>query len=351
MGRNIFEKYNAVKRSIGTVSLFLAALPLILGADRSLAQAAQNVAKTIISRKDRLELTDFYTNVVQQKIRSELRLNGINDREGSVALVLEFDEQRLTSDATTWYKSLQDNQVINARKQSFSLRSSIKELIASSRADRIKSKPSESSESSEAIPGGLRLGRLNVDISNSVIAEILTSSNRSIDAGSPTALVAQESPVTLAINIPAENGMTVEPYVFKAADYIKKVSLEIILPAVTPKEVVERLPGSLVSLLDLESMSKGANTKEWIKVALAPALPLPIPEVKPEVIATPKSFAKNIWKPENAFLGTLASGLVIGIFILVSMIVGSKAVSKGINTAVSTLGKDIASLKPADDLA
>ena len=236
MGRQDFKKNCVTKRAIGIASLFLVLLLLTLGADRTLAQTGPNKAKTIISRKDRLELTDFYTSVVQQKIRSELRLNGINDREGSVALILEFDEQRLTSDATTWYKTFQDEQAKIAQKQSFSLRNSIKELIASARADRIKDKSTEKSEQPEALPGGLRLGRLNVDISNRVIAEIVATSNRSTDSQAQAALVAQESPVTLAINIPSENGMTIDPFVFKAADYIKKVTLDIILPAVTPKK-------------------------------------------------------------------------------------------------------------------
>ena len=381
--------------AVGVTSLIL------VGLDTQQVQAA--APSTIISRKDRLELTDFYTNVIQQKARSELKLNGVMDRDAAVSVQLDFDEQRLTGDAVKWYKDQEDKQKKVESDQNTTLKASVAELIATARAEKTaqtekmaaaekqlqaerlaeaekraeaekqaeveKANSDELKNKANEIPGGQRIGRLNIDIKNSTISELLKKQNdddkelkdlrdmkvqrdlkelkdlRDLkDQKTTPVVVVQESGITLAINIPTLNGMTVEPFIFKAADYIKKITAKITLPFGTPRGLDAVLISSLAEILDFKAIAKGASTKDWIKVAEAAAV-APIATIDPTV----QSYVKNFWRPDNAIIAALASGILVGLFLLVSMIIASKALSKGIISAVATLGKDIASLKPAEE--
>ena len=189
--------------AVGVTSLIL------VGLDTQQVQAA--APSTIISRKDRLELTDFYTNVIQQKARSELKLNGVMDRDAAVSVQLDFDEQRLTGDAVKWYKDQEDKQKKVESDQNTTLKASVAELIATARAEKTaqtekmaaaekqlqaerlaeaekraeaekqaeveKANSDELKNKANEIPGGQRIGRLNIDIKNSTISELLKKQN------------------------------------------------------------------------------------------------------------------------------------------------------------------------------
>ena len=304
--------------------------------------AAIESGNTIISRKDRLELTDIYTNTVLQKVRGELRLNGILDREPSVTVQLEFDEKKLAADAATWIVTEQERLKQSETKQNSDLKQSIKDLIATAVAERTPKKPSEIDQAKASGTGLPRLGRLNVDITDATISEVIRRSDELEASRAPEA----SSPITLAINMPSPSGASLNPFIFNAADYISKLSVAVILPATTPNQIESGLKAAIENVLDLKSIAKGQATQDWIQITKAPLLP-PQPSLEP--LPTAKTYLQNIWRPENLFVGILTTGLVVGMFVLMSMFIAASMISKGLKSAFVTLGKDIASLKPPEE--
>jgi len=335
----------------------------------ALEAVAQN-ATVFISRQDRLQLTELYTNMLRQKLSSELELLGIDDQEPSVSLALEFDETKVSADAETWRKTQESKAGAERAAQSEAVKLNIAELMEKYKpiqpqlptppAPVEENKDEEfESKKSEDIQGGTRLGRLNVDIANATISEIINkaqeegksavhkeTTNAPSAPQSPSIVLPAQPPVTLSISVPAPATATIEPFVFKAADYIKKISVDITLPAKTPKSFADNVPNLVSAFLEFKAISKGQSTSGWIKVKLAP----PIPEA-PKVEAakpTPQTFVENIWKPENSFISTLASVVILGLFVFIAMFVASRSISRGLQNAFASLGKDISALKPAE---
>jgi hypothetical protein len=323
-------------------NIYYYAVAIILSCCSVSVFAVTDPSKTIISRKDQLEITDLYTNRVLQKVRGDLRLNGILDLEPAVTIQIEFDEKRLTSDASAWISNQQDRIKQTESKQTQDLKQSVKDLIATAVAERLpKMEPGKERNLPES-SGLPRLGRLNVDITDSTVSEVLRQAN----ANEQKSTSDPGAPITLAINLPTPSGSTIQPFVFSAADYVSKVFAKIILPATTPKTIASKITATVEELLDLKSIAKGQSTKDWITVSIAE--PLPPSPVVDEKTPTPQAFFKNIWRTENAFIGILATGLIVSVFILLSMLMAAITISKGLKTAFATLGKDIASLKPAE---
>ena len=323
-----------------------------------------------ISRQDRLELTNFYSNMLRQKLISELKLIGVDGQEPAVSLSLEFDETRVSADAEAWKKN-QDSIAGKERDtQSELVRANIAELVekykpvvqpAAPQAPVPEQKKEEEPEikKEDDVKGGVRLGRLNVDIANSTISEIISKAQEEklkpqvqqvVPAPLPNpapAPVPVSTPVTVAISVPPPSTVQGEAFVFKAADYIKKISVEVTLPAKTPKAFSDSLSGMISTFLDFQAISKGTSTTNWVKVRTAPPVP-EAPKVEPPK-PTPQTFVESIWRPDNAFISTVLSVLILGLFVFLAMFVASRALSKGLQNAISGLGKDIAALKPAEE--
>ena len=323
-----------------------------------------------ISRQDRLELTNFYSNMLRQKLISELKLIGVDGQEPAVSLSLEFDETRVSADAEAWKKN-QDSIAGKERdNQSELVRRNIAELVEKYKpvvqpaapqapvpAPEQKKEEEPEVKKEDDVKGGVRLGRLNVDIANSTISEIISKAQEEkikpqvqqvVPAAAPIpAPVPVSTPVTLAISVPPPSTVQGEAFVFKAADYIKKISVEVTLPATTPKAFSDSLPGMISTFLDFQAISKGTSTANWVKVRTAPPV-AEAPKVEPPK-PTPQTFLESIWRPDNAFISTILSVLILGLFVFLAMFVASRALSKGLQNAISGLGKDIAALKPAEE--
>jgi hypothetical protein len=393
-----------------------AALHAALFSLQTIAQPATTNAGVLISRQDKLELTEFYGNMLRQKLKSELKLRGINDADASVSLNLQFDEKKAQADSDLWKQSQTDSVGKERQALDESFRKNITDMLKNFNDEQAKKeeqarqlyeervkkiydeyvkkinddhnkrvseeqakklaeeqakqqKTEETVKTGDGPKEGVRLGRLNVDIVNSTISEIIAKAQESQQSKRPEVMQAPTinvntppqppfppampaapapAPVTLAISVPPSPTPNTGAFVFKPADYITKVNVEVTLPSGTPKDFADGLPTLVGEFLEFSSIAKGANTTDWVKVKVAPALPAPPPPAPPEA-ATPKTFFQSIWKPDNAFISTVVSGLILGVFVFLAMFLASRALSKGIQTALSGLGKDIAALKPAEE--
>lgn len=340
-------------------------LGLLLFSIEALAQSSG----AFISRQDRLQLTDFYTNMLRQKLAGELKLIGVEGQDPVVSLSIEFDDTKVVADADAWRRTQESKAGAERAAQNEAVKSNIAELMekykpvqpqlptppeAADNAD----EDGEDAKKEDEIQGGTRLGRLNVDISNATISEIINKAQDDLknkktadkaDKPQPTApqvVIPAQPPVTLSISVPAPQSASIEPFVYKAADYIKKITADIILPAKTPKSFADSVPNMVATFLEFKAIANGAPTSGWVKVKVAP----PIPEA-PKVEAekpSPKTFIEGIWKPENAFISIVVSVLILGLFMVIAMFAASRALSKGLQNAMSGLGKDIAALRPAE---
>jgi hypothetical protein len=345
---------------------------LILFSYQVLAQPAG----VFISRQDRLQLTDFYSTTLRQKLTGELKLVGVEGQEPVVTLNIEFDDSKVNADAEAWRKNQETRTGADRAAQNEAVRSNIAELmekykpiqpqlptppqVVEAKEENAKVESSNTNNASESAKEGTRLGRLNVDITNSTISEIINKAQDDLMRAkatpeksaptpiiqSPPVIIPPQPSVTLSISVPAPQSAALEPFVYKAADYIKKITVDIVLPSKTPKSFSDAVPNMVAEFLEFKSIAKGAPTADWVKVKVAAALPEP---PKPEVVKpTPQTFIEGIWKPENAFISIVVSVLILGLFLFIALLVASKALSKGLQNAMAGLGKDIAALRPAE---
>lgn len=333
-------------------------------------EALAQSSGAFISRQDRLDLTEFYSNMLRQKLSSELKMIGISEQEPSVSLSLEFDEARVNADAESWRRQQESMAGAQRAAQNEAVKVSIAELmerykpvqpqLPSAPETPEESQKNEETNSSADVQGGTRLGRLNVDISNATISEIISKAQEEIRANASNAvtpdkqssetgnkiIIPAQPAVTLSLSVPSPESPSLVPFTFKAADYLKKIVVDITLPAKTPKSFVDSVPNMVAIFLEFKLIAQGVPTTDWVKVKLAAA----IPEAPKDVVErpSPKQFVEAIWKPENSFISTVSSVLILGVFLFLAMILASRSLSKGLQNAMSGLGKDIAALKPAD---
>jgi hypothetical protein len=333
-------------------------------------QAMAQSSDAFISRQDRLQLTDFYTNMLRQKLAGELKLIGVEGQDPVVSLSIEFDDTKVVADADAWRKNQETRAGAERAAQTEAVKSNIAELMEKYKPvqPQLPEPPevpenaveeSDSSKQEDEVQGGTRLGRLNVDISNATISQIINKAQdefknkketdkpeKQQQAAVPQVIIPAQPPVTLSISVPAPQSTVLEPFVYKAADYIKKITADIILPPKTPKAFSDSVPNMVATFLEFKAIAKGASTSGWVKVKIAPPIP-ETPKVETEK-PTPKTFIEGIWKPENAFISIVVSVLILGFFLVIAMFAASRALSKGLQNAMSGLGKDIAALRPAD---
>ncbi len=358
------------RQSKNTMKRFLSISLRLLAFALSIEALAQN-ATVSISRQDRLQLTDFYSSMLRQKLTSELKLVGVDGQEPSVYLTLEFDETKVSADAQAWRREQEAKIGADRAAQTEAVKLNIAEMMEKYKPvqPQLPTPPEQASQEDEEdekvesaaddVKGGVRLGRLNVDIANATISQIINQAQENLkekkektpkvvmaQTQQPNIVLPAQPTVTLSLSVPAPSQQPLEPFVFKAADYIKKISVDITLPAKTPKTFSDGVPKLVANFLEFAAISKGAPTTNWVKVKLAPPIP-EAPKVEQEK-PTPKTFVEGIWRPENSFISTVVSVLILGLFLFVAMLVAARALSKGVQNAVMGLGRDIAALKPAE---
>lgn len=176
----LLDSVGLSKLSLGRKLAKYGRLGLLMFSIQAMAQSSD----AFISRQDRLQLTDFYTNMLRQKLAGELKLIGVEGQDPVVSLSIEFDDTKVVADADAWRKNQETRAGAERAAQTEAVKSNIAELMEKYKPVQPQlPEPPEVSENAveesdgakkeDEVQGGTRLGRLNVDISNATISQII----------------------------------------------------------------------------------------------------------------------------------------------------------------------------------
>jgi hypothetical protein len=339
-----------------------------------------------ISKQDHLDLSAHYSALAKEAAQSVLTLSGVKNPSVSASATLEFDEEKLKQDAQAWFggqleaaaKKSQSNSSeaqtnfskllqlaadeqkkrdVEIRKDYEILRE--KERIASEEASRraieaakLAANPQKTAESKKKIAEQerIRMGILNIGSDQIDFKEpeekLPETPVTNIFPVTSVVVPPQGAPLSIGINSSPYPESELTPFTFKAADYLTRVNVTLVLGSDVPEALVTNIVARVDASLNLGKISGGGPTADWITVEKV----VPEPAAPPPPIAGPKDFFKGLWGPGNFFVSAIAMAIVLGIFVLISALVTSMLLKNGIQKATSTLGQGISSLKPAPEV-
>ncbi|MEI8024743.1 MAG: hypothetical protein WCI18_00210 [Pseudomonadota bacterium] len=332
----------------------------------------------LISQQDHIDLATHYSNLAKETAQAVLTLSGIKNASVSASATMEFNNVKLEKDAKIWYDTqisaaseksqeilaasqtnftkllqlAQDEQKkrdVEIRKEYEILRekeriaaeeASKKALESSKNTTRPAAKAGDSNQDSTRM-GILNIGAQDIDFKDgtSGLPQVPVTNVFPV-----TSIVVppQGAPLSVGINSSSNPETQLVPFTFKAADYLSKVNITLVLGSEVPEKLVKSIISRVDIALDLGKISSGKPTIDWIKVEkveLEPTAPMP----------SLKEFMKSLLGPSNFFVSGVSMALILGIFVLGSALLTSTLLKKGIQNATSTLGQGISSLKPPTD--
>lgn len=328
-----------------------------------------------ISQQDHIELATHYSHLARETAQAVLTLSGIKNASVSASATMEFDKERLEKDAKIWYDTqistatarsqevlaasqtnftkllqlAQDEQKkrdVEIRKEYEILRekeriaaeeASKKALEASKNTALPASKPGDSNQNSTRM-GILNIGAQDIDFKDG-LSNLPQVPVTNVFPVTSIVVPPQGAPLSVGINASSNPETQLVAFTFKAADYLSKVNVTLVLGSEVPDKLVKVIMSRVNTALDLGKISSGKPTADWIKVEkveLEPAAPMP----------SLKEFMKNLLGPGNFFVSGISMSLILGLFVLGSALLTSTLLKKGIQNATASLGQGISSLKP-----
>lgn len=359
-----------------------------------LAQLALVPTVPIISQQDHLDLADHYSKLAKDTAQAVLTLSGIKNSSVTASVTLAFDEDRLKLEAQTWYnrqiaaatQKAQSNssesqanflkllelasseqkkrdeeirkqyEVLRERERKASEEAANKALEAAKKALQPDKKVAEKkkkktlTEQERIKMGILNVGSNEIDFEEKE-EEVAKAPETPITNVFPmTSIVVPPQGAPLSVGINSSTGVDAEltPFTFKAADYLTRVNVTLVLGSEVPEKLVKNIVARVEASLDLGKISGGQPTADWIKIEkVEPEPPPPLPPPPPD--PGPKDFFKTLWGPGNYFVSAMAMAIVLGLFVLISAFTTSLLLKSGLQIATRTLGQGISSLKPATE--
>ncbi len=333
----------------------------------------------LISQQDHIDLAAHYSTLAKETAQAVLTLSGIKNASVTASATMEFDKEKLEKDAKVWYDTQistaaakseemiaasqtnftkllqlaqeeQKKRDVEIRKEYEILRE--KERIASEEASKRALEASKNTAPPTAAKPGAanqdstRMGILNIGAQDIDFKED-TSNLPQVPVTNVfpvTSIVVppQGAPLSVGINSSSNTEAQLVPFTFKAADYLTKVNVTLVLGSEVPEKLVKSIISRVDIALNLGKISSGKPTNDWIKVEkveLEPAAPM----------LNLKEFMKSLLGPSNFFVSGISMALILGLFVLSSALITSMLLKKGIQNATNTLGQGISSLKPASE--
>lgn len=189
------------------------------------------------------EAVTYLESLILATVNSELIAMTVPTESVSVALQIEFDDTRFARDMATH----RERAIRAAQEQREALKDESREFMSDlafqrgqrQRIDRLPSvtKTGITAQSSSA---GVRFGKLNIDLAfnknpTTTPAEVGASSPQGGPSPKPPEPVARDSrPVTVAVQVPDSRSIELEAFTYEAIDYIRKLRVNVALPAITP---------------------------------------------------------------------------------------------------------------------
>lgn len=318
----------------GWVRLALLALLACLPA---LARA-QGPDSASIPLDEQIDLRRKLLGMVNEVLASEIG-GGDGESRPAATINLEFDEARLRTDARNFLRRSADHQEAGDK----AARDIIDDYLQKMENDVPKAgaAPSAPAEPKIKLKDVPRFGMLNLESGKESIEALINeplAKATELQGNGPLARAAQPAPqrpsLSVSLQLPAP--VAESRFDYKAADYLKKIEVEISLPAALDAAASARLKERIKVALDLKRLAKGANPDDWIKIAAQPRKPMAA------VQHTFKSWRESLWSPGNATMPTLAGLLLLCLALLAGSILLGIALVRGLRVVATEVGK----LKP-----
>ncbi len=342
----------------------------------------------IISQQDHLDLADHYSKLAKDTAQAVLTLSGIKNASVTASATLVFDEDRLKDEAQSWYskqieaatqksqanssesqanfsKLLQlasdeqkkrdveirkEYEILRENERKASEKASKRAFEAAKKASqpkKVAKKKKPATEQERVKMGILNIGSNEVDFEEKEDSVEKAPETPVTNVFPMTSIVVppQGAPLSVGINSSPGQEFELTPFTFKAADYLTKVNVTLVLGSEVPEKLVKNIITRVEASLDLNKISQGQPVTDWIKVEKVE----PEPPAPPPPLPGPKDFFKSLWGPGNFFVSAIAMAIILGLFVLVSAFITSILLKNGLQKATSTLGQGISSLKPASE--
>ncbi len=334
------------------------------------AQMALVPTVPIISQQDHLDLADHYSKLAKDTAQAVLTLSGIKNASVTASATLVFDEDRLKDEAQSWYSKQiaaatqksqanssesqanfskllqlasdeQKKRDVEIRKEYEILRENERKASEeaskrafeaakkSSQPEKVADKKKKPATEQERVKMGiLNVGSNEVDFEEKKdpIGKAPEAPVTNVFPMTSIVVPPQGAPLSVGINSSPGQESELTPFTFKAADYLTKVNVTLVLGSEVPEKLVKNIITRVEASLDLNKISQGQPVTDWIKVEKVE----PEPPAPPPPLPGPKDFFKSLWGPGNFFVSAIAMAIVLGLFVLVSAFITSILLKNGL---------------------
>jgi hypothetical protein len=208
---------------------------------RTTPQVVRSVVSMAGSKKS--EAVAYLEGLVRATVDSELIAMTVPTDTVAVALQVDFDDARFARDLATH----RERAIRAAQEHKDILRDESREFMSEiasqrpsrTRVDRLPS-VTKTGMTSHSSSSGVRFGKLNIDLAFNKGTDIPAGdSSSSTQSSSPSqkssdAAPRDTRPVTVAVQVPDTRSIELEEFNYEAIDYIRKLRVNVALPAITP---------------------------------------------------------------------------------------------------------------------
>ncbi|MCX6130240.1 MAG: hypothetical protein NTX25_14405, partial [Proteobacteria bacterium] len=342
-----------------TLTLILSSSFLLLGSWLYAAGKSPYSLSQLISAKEKI------ANMAQQVTQTQMRWAAIESNlNPQVSVALEIDEQRLEQD---YQKFISEQTALLAKNKSEQLQKQkqyIEELAAAakSRDDQAAKEAEEARLAKEAkaaqeakaakeaeeakrakalkdaedakrakaaLPKSeLRLGMLNIDISSQnqasetdtkpelKLATPASEASPPITVVIPPPTARNSQTIALSIAMPSEDKSEIAKFDYDIMDYVKSLSIKIVLPEKLPTQLEDSIRQAIVAALELK-IFKGADIGKMIQFSVLTV------DKKP-----PPTWRDQFINPEKGRVWDLSSALILGLLVLLGTLMVAKGFTK-----------------------
>ena len=236
-------------RAVGSLRLILACSASFLLSSatrhREVPRPTAQITRSMVSMpgSKKSEAVSYIESLVLATVNSELIAMTVPTETVSVALQVEFDDARFARDLATH----RERAIRAAQERREILKDESRDFMTDlashrsnrSRTDRLPS-VTKTGMTAQSSSSGVRFGKLNIDLAfnqnrEASQAESAPSTQSNQSPSKQTETPQRESrPLTVAVQLPDSRSIELEEFHYESIDYIRKLRVNVALPAITP---------------------------------------------------------------------------------------------------------------------
>lgn len=275
------------------------------------------IAAPTLTPIQRIDVRNALTDTAVRVVQSIMLSHGLTADPGArVEVDLAFDEDRLKADAEAHDKTWDERRRAESAGQRQALREMAKEL------EERKAETPPSPAGAEATKNGMRLGRLNIDLSADTM-------KRMLDRPATPTSDSRALPLSLQLQAPQVELVT-PPFQYEPRNYVAWMTIKVGLPASAPAEIDAVLTAALIAAFELKSFPTAKPEAELVKIDRLPPAAAKGP--------TLSGWARSLVEPQNPLVGQVLIALIAAL----ALVLGARALAKG----ARGIAQEIKGLKP-----